>query len=920
MHAKHLAAATVLCAVPALVLGLRPSSAADPTEPTPVSVSESEDYTADPESLARHETPTWFEDAKLGFFIHWGPYSVPAFAPPEGGGARDGSDVYAEWYWYEMNHQGSPANRHHEEKYGADFPYDRFIDEWNADQFEPHEWLDLFSEGGAKYFVLVSKHHDGVALWDSETTDRDTAALAPQRDFVRELFDAAEEYPLKTGLYYSLAEWYHPRGGWDPPRHSLEEGPVNPFTGAPVPYTGYTPVDDDVMDHQFPQMLELVDNFDPDLMWCDIGEHVPNNSLEFMAYYYNQAENRTHPKEVAVNDRCGPELKDFTTREYRNQPVIDPSSWEATRGIGQSFGYNAEENVEDYLSDEELIRSFVDTVSKNGNLLLNIGPKADGSIPKIQADRVRSLGRWLDINGEAIYGSTYWQRADDPLSNVPVRYTVQDDALYVTALQWPGDRLTLSGNLPLRPATRITLLGSDDQPLRWQRDGGSLTIDMPAEGAAATGSQHAFTIKVPIRGAHQVAHTALNIPDQPEPGQPISADVTVTNPGTKSTTEGAATLNLPDGWSVDPAAAVVPALSPGETTTLRFEVSPAPHATPRRYKISADIRLGSLTYQPADSILLTDLVRVVSPAKLSRLEIADVGEAPYVDRNWQIQDLPDDLRGQILVPGANDDKQRQAGPMTLVDGRARVTGGNVTLAREGADWDDYSVEVTVRPRTGGSGVMFRSQDRSNGYMWQLYPGSGLTPHILENGRFRKLTNTIPMEVAAGHDYRLRIELAGSTIRTYVDGQLVDERIDDTFASGTIGFREASNEVGEFDDVVVTDADGTELLSDHFSAGLDQWANDSQAEYLVLDLARAANVYVAFDQRGAPENGDWWPGWLEQRGFTRTSQTLRTSEPSASDMVLFKARWAAGRHVLGPNSATTGQSTSYFTIVQEQDAG
>jgi alpha-L-fucosidase len=878
------------------------------------------DYRPDPQSLARHRTPQWFKDAKLGFFIHWGPYSVPAFAP-DGGGARPGSDVYAEWYWYEMNHPGSPTNRHHAETYGEDFPYDRFVEQWRADRFNPREWLDLFTEGGAKYFVMVSKHHDGVALWDTATTDRDTVALGPHRDFIRELFDAAADYPLKKGLYYSLAEWYHPDGGWDPPQHSLKVGPVNPYTGQPVPYTGYLPIDDDVLDHQYPQMLELVDRFDPDLMWCDIGQHVPNNSLELMAHYYNQAKNRTRPKEVVVNDRCGPDVHDFVTREYRNQPDIDPNPWEATRGIGRSFGYNAQEDVEDYLTDAELIHSFVDTVSKNGNLLLNIGPKADGSIPDIQAARVRALGRWLDINGEAIYGSTYWQHADDPKSEVPVRYTVQDDAIYATALAWPGERLTLSGALPLRADSRITLLGSDGTPLRWQRENGVLTIEMPAEGAAATRSEHAYTFKISTRGAHQVAHTSMDVPAQPEPGQPISAEVTVTNPGPKSTTVGRVVLDIPAGWTADPPSTVLPKLAPGESRTLRFAVTPAAGAPARRYLLTATITLGSMTYQPADSILLSDLVRVVSPEKLNQLEVAEVGARPYVDRNLRVTELPPQLQGQLLVPGANDDKQRQPGPMSIVDGRVRVAGGGVTLAKEGAQWTDYRFELTVRPTTRGAGWMFRSPDRNNGYMWQLYPGTGLTPHILENGSFRKLTNTIPLPVTAGQDYRVRMELDGATIRTFVDGELVDERVDTTFSSGTVGFREASNEVGEFDDVLVTDAaTGATLLADDFSAGLSQWDNDTMAEYLVLDLARDARVWVAFDQRGAPEAGNWWPSWLGELGFQRTELTVRTNDPSGTTMVVLTADLPAGRVALGPNAATSSQATSYFTIVAERGAG
>lgn len=213
--------------------------------------------------------------------------------------------------------------------------------------------------------------------------------------------------------------------------------------------------------------------------------------------------------------------------------------------------------------------------------------------------------------------------------------------------------------------------------------------------------------------------------------------------------------------------------------------------------------------------------------------------------------------------------------------------------------------------------MFRSPDRANGYMWQLYPGSGLTPHVLENGAFRKLTETIPVDVDAGQDYRVRMELAGSTIRTYLDGELVDERVDDTFARGTVGFRAASNEIAEFDDVVVTGAEGEELLADDFSGDLEQWANDTLSDYLELDLARDADVYVAFDERGAPEAGDWWPDWLQQLGFERTSETVRTGDPSGTAMVLLRAELAAGRHALGPNSADSSQSTSYFTVVRER---
>jgi alpha-L-fucosidase len=438
-------------------------------------------YEPTPESLRRHRAPTWFEDAKLGYFVHWGPYSVPAFAPATGGSA------YAEWYWHEMDKPGSQTYQHHARTYGEDFPYDRFIDEWRPDRFDPAGWLDLSTEGGARYFVLVSKHHDGVALWDTATSGRNTVALGPRRDLVAELFAAAGDWPLKRGLYYSLPEFFHPAGGWH------RQGPINPYTGEAVPYTGYRPVRDYVLDHQYPQMVELVDRFDPDILWCDIGG--PNNCDQLMAHYFNRAEHRPEPKEVTVNDRCGNDVSDFSTPEYEVEPDIKPAKWEACRGIGRSFGYNAREGADDYLSADALVRSFVDIVSKNGNLLLNIGPMADGSIPEIQADRVRALGAWLAINGEAIYGSRYWNHAEDERSNVPLRYTVNGGCIYATALEWPGEKLTLSGDLPLTDRGGITLLGSDGQALPWERQS-VISVSMPQAGPEATASRHAYTFKI----------------------------------------------------------------------------------------------------------------------------------------------------------------------------------------------------------------------------------------------------------------------------------------------------------------------------------------------------------------------------------------------------------------------------------------
>lgn len=203
-------------------------------------------------------------------------------------------------------------------------------------------------------------------------------------------------------------------------------------------------------------------------------------------------------------------------------------------------------------------------------------------------------------------------------------------------------------------------------------------------------------------------------------------------------------------------------------------------------------------------------------------------------------------------------------------------------------------------------------------MWQLYPGSGLTPHLLRDGSFSRLGDTIPLEVSAGSDYHVRMELNRPRIRTFVDGVLVDERVDSTFPRGTVGFREASNEVGEFDDVRVLSGSGQQLLVDDFSGPLEQWANDSMADYLVFDLKRDATVHVAFDERGAPENDDWWPAWLAGSGFERTDLVITTDDPSGSRMVVFAADMPAGRVILGPNSARTDSASSYLTVVGETD--
>ncbi|MDX6361147.1 MAG: alpha-L-fucosidase, partial [Streptomyces sp.] len=375
------------------------------------------DYRATEESLRGHQAPYWFHRAKFGIFIHWGVYSVPAWSPV--------GKQYAEWYWNHMESPGNAVYAYHRETYGEDFAYDDFIPMFTAEKFNPRAWVELFRDAGAQYHVLTSKHHEGFALWDTEFADRNSVKMGPKRDLVRELFDASQRFTpeLKRGLYFSMPEWFNPDNPW------MGHAPRNPYTLEPLPYTGYTAGKDYVKDYQAPQMLELIHGYDPALIWCDIGG--ANGSVEVLAEYFNHGKNRAKPYEVTVNDRSGIGFHDFTTPEYATYENTVVAKWESSRGLDpRSYGYNRATPDDAYMSTEEVVHSLVDIVSKNGNFLLDIGPRADGTIPEIMQTRLRETGRWLKVNGEAIYDTTYWSRMAE--LGEDLRFTVrQNKAFYI---------------------------------------------------------------------------------------------------------------------------------------------------------------------------------------------------------------------------------------------------------------------------------------------------------------------------------------------------------------------------------------------------------------------------------------------------------------------------------------------------------
>ncbi|OIV35984.1 alpha-L-fucosidase [Mangrovactinospora gilvigrisea] len=434
-------------------------------------------------SLATHQAPYWFQDAKFGIFIHWGVYSVPAWAPVGG--------TYAEWYWNSMQSTGGPTYTYHAQKYGESFAYDDFIPSYTAAKFDPRAWVELFAKAGARYYVLTSKHHEGFANWDSAVSGRCAGKLGPHRDLVKELFEASRRHTpqLKNGLYYSLPEWFNPDNPW------MGHAPRNPYTLQPVPYTGYTAGRDYVSQYQTPQVMELIHGYAPDILWFDIGG--ANDSLHTVSELYNSAyfPSGAAPKDVAVDDRGGIAHHDFTTPEYTTYHSTVTAKWESSRGLDpHSYGYNSATPDDQYMTAEAAVQLLVDIVSKNGNLLLDIGPRGDGTIPQVMADRLTQIGAWLDVNGEAIFDTTYWSRT--PEEGADLRFTLRPDrAFYIFSLARPGSSLAVSSPVPIPAGARITLLGWNGPALAWSRGGdGVLRIDVPAR--AADSGQYAWCFKI----------------------------------------------------------------------------------------------------------------------------------------------------------------------------------------------------------------------------------------------------------------------------------------------------------------------------------------------------------------------------------------------------------------------------------------
>ncbi len=470
------------------------------------------------ESLRRHQTPQWLRDGKFGIYTHWGPYSVPAF----GGNAT--------WYSHEMYMDpDSNARKHHEQTYGPleQFGYKDYIPMFTAEKFDPEEWAELFERAGARFAGPVAEHHDGFAMWDTKWSEWNAARMGPKRDVVGELEKAIKRRGMRfvTALHHAENWFFFPV--WDKrydcsdPRYSGLYGFIHE-RGAPQSR--------EFLERWYGKAIEVVDKYHPDFVWfdyalCSIHE---GYLMDFLAYYYNRAQARGKEVVVTYKDHDLPpgaglvdyelgQARDLTYHEWiTDSTVDDQGAWGYVRTAG-------------YRSVDWLVDNLVDRVSKNGYLLLNVGPKADGTIPDQASELLLGIGEWLSVNGEAIYGTSPWviagegptrlSKTSGSFNEEDVRYTAQDirftakaDALYAIVLDWPGEELVITtfrqaeeGRVdvgvrhPENPRYQlyeseivsVTMLG-DGKPLPWKLSGQGLVVRMPPTKPC----EHAFVVKI----------------------------------------------------------------------------------------------------------------------------------------------------------------------------------------------------------------------------------------------------------------------------------------------------------------------------------------------------------------------------------------------------------------------------------------
>jgi len=448
------------------------------------------------ESLKQYQPPAWYMDGKFGIFSHWGAYCVPAFGN--------------EWYPRQMYVQDTPEFKHHVETYGphTEFGYKDFIPMFKAERYDPKAWAELFQRAGAKFVVPVAEHHDGFAMYDSALSEWTAAKMGPKRDTTGELAEATRALGMVFGVSSHRAEhWWFMNGGRQfpsdvqDPRYEGLYGPAQPQEETPTKA---------FLDDWLARTCELVDKYRPQLVWFDWWINEPfwePYLLHFAAYYYNRG--AEWGQEVAINYKTKAFAEGSAVYDIERGQLsgISPLFWQNDTSISKnSWGYI---EGQDYKTATDIIGDLVDIVSKNGALLLNIGPKPDGTIPQPEVDILLEIGDWLKINGESVYNTRPWHTFGEGPTEIPEggfsdtkreAFTAQDvrfskgDALYATLLGWPEDGQVSIKSLRQNSGEKVgkvSLLGNA-APVQWRQEEGGLAVELPA----ARPCEHAWVLKV----------------------------------------------------------------------------------------------------------------------------------------------------------------------------------------------------------------------------------------------------------------------------------------------------------------------------------------------------------------------------------------------------------------------------------------
>ncbi|HLG40762.1 MAG TPA: alpha-L-fucosidase [Chitinophagaceae bacterium] len=463
-------------------------------------------YQPDWESIDSRPVPQWFKDSKFGIFIHWGVYAVPGWST---------KGNYAEWYQQGLQTTDTARMKFHQIKFGNRSYYD-LANDFKAELFKPDEWAKIFEQSGAKYIVLTSKHHDGFTLWPSKEADKtwgfkwNAVDVGPKRDLLGDLFKAVRKTSVRAGMYYSLYEWFNPL--WKADKQKF------------------------VAEHTWPQMKDLINNYQPDVFWTDGDWDAPAEtwkSQEFLAWLYNESPVKD---KVVVNDRWGSGVRfnhgGIYTPEYQPDLDFETHDWEESRGMGYSYGYNREEDAWDYNSAQSLVIALIDKVSRGGNFLLDIGPDEHGKIPPIMQERLLEIGEWLKINGEAIYNTRRWKTASQWSAgrrdykggnehitgdwktggDIMLKLTVDPDPgyavkelfftwnpaqnnLYAIFPKYPDNRKLTVNNAELPVGTKISFLSTKEN-LVWNQNGTDVEISLPEFNPNKIKSPYAFAVKI----------------------------------------------------------------------------------------------------------------------------------------------------------------------------------------------------------------------------------------------------------------------------------------------------------------------------------------------------------------------------------------------------------------------------------------